>query len=611
MKTNEELSEKYHESKTQILKLQDIKNDGDKAASVLSAQLAEITQKHMESSTKIKSLEAKVEYTEASKSQLEAQLVEATSNDSDRDRITILSAQLTECNNKLMVASAKIESLEAVHEEVHVSKNQLVVQLAEATRNLTESREKIAHLETCMTTFTTVSHSETYHHSKFVSESHMTSETSSEAYSILQGNAVSAASTIVSSTSRPHANTIEGSVGTISGSPNGTAASQSTSNGTSNGASNSASNGTSNGTSNSASAAAPFPLTSERAPLKKRHELRDSLGRPGLARNWSTEPYVVTVTVSSAACLPFGRALFSGDSAYPYVVVNAMTSTVPNDANGDPTVTEGRCTSSSVSKAPTDSTTNPIWNQSMAIGVEGIGRLLFTVIDKRSDLNGGDNFLGQATLDLKDFPELYSNTDREINCDIPLGNYTYPVYRRGQKVESLKGSDREGAGALRVSLRIPTPTENTWGYLFKLSRTMFGYTDGIKVCPYLFDHKLHVFDSPWGSESTEVEASIDCSAIAKITLDHYTLTEIPMDGFQILYSDLRKDRFMWATDSRRLNNLWMDMFLLYEDVQEAEQRHVLEGLIAKARAQESLRRNGLPTSNPPSPQKLDSMSPRK
>ena len=282
--------------------------------------------------------------------------------------------------------------------------------------------------------------------------------------------------------------------------------------------------------------------------------------------------YVIKVIILSAENLNYSTAntaavMASSENSVipvrPYVVVNTLQSTSASASNA----TDAKCISSSISKSVQESTRYPVWGQELTLGVNGLSQLVFTVYCGETNFLGQSEvlFLGQAVVDCAELPNKSDET-RELSLSLPLFMMTRPCYRTGLSVdggELLSKHEipaKESLGTLHVKISVPTPSENVCGYLFKISRSIFGTTSGVKKWVKLYDGKIHIYDGPWGSESVLHEI-VDCDTILKVTIEAYTRTEIPMDGFRITYTTSRKrDIFVWTVDSPHIAAMWMYAF---------------------------------------------------
>jgi len=281
--------------------------------------------------------------------------------------------------------------------------------------------------------------------------------------------------------------------------------------------------------------------------------------------------YVIKVKIGSAENLNLSRVATNSngniDSFRPYIVVNVLQSVTDTDTNtnrnengnenGNENENENvKCISSSVSKQVQGSTRCPVWDEELVLAVDGLSRLVFTVVC------GDEKFLGQASVPCRVLPSRASEPGVISDLTLSLTELADPIFRKGSSFERLPGTDEEvsadSLGIIHVTISVPSHDENMCGFLFKISRSIFGTTRGAKTWVMLYDGKMYLYNGPWGTESVIQESPIDCGTILKVVTETYTRTEIPMDGFRVTYNTSRKrDIFVWTIDSRHIENLWM------------------------------------------------------
>jgi len=171
----------------------------------------------------------------------------------------------------------------------------------------------------------------------------------------------------------------------------------------------------------------------------------------------------------------------------------------------------------------------------------------------------------QAVIDLSDFPLLYSE-GVEFKLTLPLENFTYDLFRGGKRLEGARPNNGlPASGVIHVGIQVPTPTQNGCGWFYRLNRSIFGISESQKTWVMLYDNKIHFYDGPWGSDSILKDEAVEYSAIARVVVELCTELTIPLEGLRIIYNNFRKrDTLMWASDSIELRNMWIELFLTYE-----------------------------------------------
>ena len=180
--------------------------------------------------------------------------------------------------------------------------------------------------------------------------------------------------------------------------------------------------------------------------------VRGMLARKKVALKLRNIPHILEVEVKGADNLNNSNH-YIALSAIPdaYVLVNVL-----REETKKLRTTSFECLSACRTSTSLQSY-NPRWSEGVRLTNMGPGYIVFNVFSQ--GLLSGDNFLGQAGIDLCKFPEIYKQKTADVV--LPLSSsLAYPVYSSdGTKVIVSTGSV-EGRGSISVSIRVPSIYRN-------------------------------------------------------------------------------------------------------------------------------------------------------
>ena len=142
----------------------------------------------------------------------------------------------------------------------------------------------------------------------------------------------------------------------------------------------------------------------------------------------------------------------------------------------------------------------PEWNEEIIVSsVTSSSYITLTVIDKDFiSLNGAD-FLGQYTIRIGDYLELYRRDNEVIFENVPIGNFKHRIHDDKEKEVKLRGKQMVGKGFISFSAILPPLYANMSGWLMLKSRGLIN-RDYKRKWIVLSGDTLWHFDSPWTME---------------------------------------------------------------------------------------------------------------
>ena len=145
----------------------------------------------------------------------------------------------------------------------------------------------------------------------------------------------------------------------------------------------------------------------------------------------------------------------------------------------------------------------PEWNEEIIISsLTSSSYITLTVVDKDLISLNGPDFLGQHTLHIAAYPELYQR-DTEISFgNEPIGNFKYRINdNKGNEIK-MKGKQLVGKGHISFSMVMPPAHVNMSGWLLLKSQGLFN-RDFKRKWIVLSGDVLWHFDNPWSMEKVK------------------------------------------------------------------------------------------------------------
>ena len=177
---------------------------------------------------------------------------------------------------------------------------------------------------------------------------------------------------------------------------------------------------------------------------------------------------------------------------------------------------------------------NPTWSDGnlLHLGVEGSALIVLSVFSKSPSAIAEDIFLGQITVDLTAYPQLYNGEGEAhiLEFDIPLGHAVHPVWGKNDK--EMQVIDIQASGSLRFQLSIPDPSENLYGEFYNVRVNSLGYHDsdsGVKQPMVLCEDMLYLYDHKSQGTLDYLADLKQVRSVKEIPLPMVS-HDIPMDG---------------------------------------------------------------------------------
>ena len=197
---------------------------------------------------------------------------------------------------------------------------------------------------------------------------------------------------------------------------------------------------------------------------------------------------------------------------------------------------------------------DPSWsdeNAVLQVGIEGSALVVLSVFSKSQSAITEDIFLGQTTVDLTAYPQLYSG-DAEplvLEFETQLGHAAHPVL--GPDDNEMHLVDHNCTGMLSFQLSIPNPTKNLYGEFYDLKVNSSGYHDsaGEKQPMVLYKDVLYLYNNKCQGNLEYILDLRKVQAVKEMPLPMVS-HDIPMDGI-ILSSEEIEKRFAHIIDWNR------------------------------------------------------------
>lgn len=202
---------------------------------------------------------------------------------------------------------------------------------------------------------------------------------------------------------------------------------------------------------------------------------------------------------------------------------------------------------------------DPSWNQRLRLSSVGSAVVCFSIL-ARGNVVSNDTLLGQATLDLDEYPSLFtSNDNSSIDLTLTIGIPQLPVFsQNGAKMKLLCG-DCQGTMKIRVS--VSSLLRNIGGAFWNMKSNIFGNVSREKIWAVLRDDHLYIFDSPFERECIQkVNCSLNILGIEEKVYDKKTEE---MDSITIRLFRDENLVFGWGDSALMVRNLWIRALLSY------------------------------------------------
>jgi hypothetical protein len=124
-----------------------------------------------------------------------------------------------------------------------------------------------------------------------------------------------------------------------------------------------------------------------------------------------------------------------------------------------------------------------------------------------------DSFLGQVSLDVRQYPQLYTGELVEIQ-DLPLGSYTFPVVDPDSREDLALRNCPNGKGTISFTLRLPLLSRSMCGWVWRASTYSLTKGQFKRRWMVLIDLTLSFYKDPFSLN--ECKGTIHCADVLDI-----------------------------------------------------------------------------------------------
>ena len=163
-------------------------------------------------------------------------------------------------------------------------------------------------------------------------------------------------------------------------------------------------------------------------------------------------PHVLSIKIVGAEDLNSSN-VFGYPTPDAYVLVNAVKKLLPGKRK-----VKGSLCHSTAKTSVIKQSYNPQWHEEVRATMVGSGYLVLNVFS--FSVIAGDTFLGQAVIDIDDYPEIYH--EQSLKLTLPLLKADHPVYGHDGTLMSLLAV--QGKGKITIQVSIPSVFSNMCGW---------------------------------------------------------------------------------------------------------------------------------------------------
>ena len=222
-----------------------------------------------------------------------------------------------------------------------------------------------------------------------------------------------------------------------------------------------------------------------------------------------------------------------------YVVVNSLVR-----MNQKETM---KCYSGATSRV-VDADYNPTFDECLIVGVEGSALLVLSVFSKSTNALSEDIFIGQITIDLTSFPQLYQGETVQFE-KLRWGHAAHTVV--GSSGKELSVVDVEGGGTITFNLTIPLDSRSTCAEFYDIKTNSFGYfLSADRIFVTLHEGKLRQFNNKC-QEKLELfteDVTLDVKDVEEAEMEMET-TKVILKGLKFTFHT-HLCKWAWIHNSR-------------------------------------------------------------
>jgi len=186
------------------------------------------------------------------------------------------------------------------------------------------------------------------------------------------------------------------------------------------------------------------------------------------------------------------------------------------------------------------------------------GSIIFNVMSRQ--LLSADAFIGQAVVDLAHYSMLRSGQELAVNLGLH-GSPEHPTFSSSGQAEVVRPT--EGGGVLKLKLQKPSRGAALCGWMFLLTKSVFGVMESRKVWAVIYEDLLNLYNSPYCGALGLVR-SVGLSNICRVNTSELEVASTLMDILVTITfkpldfsSDGTELVLAWGDDLRAHRGLWL------------------------------------------------------
>ena len=228
-------------------------------------------------------------------------------------------------------------------------------------------------------------------------------------------------------------------------------------------------------------------------------------------------------------------------------------------------------------------TTNPVYEEEFRCASVGKATVVVNVMS--SHTMGPPSMIGQALVDLDNYPELFHGSSKQFL--ISLHEKVHAVYdTTGAELFCDVAANPRGTVDLRI--KVPSISSNMCGWFWQIHERVnrFGSLDttGSKMWIVLRDKKIYLYDNPFKNVLVHKDA-IDCDRVLDIQEMEYDKLDLKVQGMKlILENDVQSIEegrnstvelyWAWGEDAAKIKGLWRKAIIWHQKAHHEEERKI-------------------------------------
>ena len=298
------------------------------------------------------------------------------------------------------------------------------------------------------------------------------------------------------------------------------------------------------------------PLSRDVAIIRVQKFMRDFIKRRNFEKKQASSLHVVRFRIIDGKNLFLKGFSFFTSVPDAYVVINTL---VRSKKKFKP-VTVARSSIAYQSN-------HPQWNEDLELNVGCTGVIVCSVF---SSSLYGDSFLGQASINTSQHPELYANCSNGVILQIPLQTIpVYPIYSTssGQEIKVVATSENSVGSThpplISIAMHAPKMVGNVCGWFTEMQSGFLGTVVGTKIWVVLCDGIVSCYESP---NMTNLLRRIECKYVIDVKESVYSSLEIRIEVIHIQLGppvslDVGSELvWAWAFDTESHKERWFRAF---------------------------------------------------